>query len=392
MDPELKHENVAAGLFGAFLGSLVGVACIVLFSMLGYVSALSGIVMAWCALKGYEKLAGSISKKGAAAAILLVLVMTWIANQLDISIQVAMQYDIPVWDVFLAVPALLRTGSVDGGLFWGSLALLYLFTLLGAFPVLRAGLSGSMTTRTQEEGFLAGGSAAQDAVFYPPVKNWVRPLRTGCYLAAFLDILLGIGFLIIGGLAQNTALMVGGGVVLYCGIFFWIFGLGRNQNNAVLLARVNGVVWRFHLASLNNLDRFTNSKISLTSIFWYKLKPEERQRAQEAALRAAAPSDTGAQQIIGAQILDSMSVAANYQLAALPLYGLAVEKENRWRWRVSYETENGKRRKITIYKIYPGFSPLQGQPVEEGPLPMQWTPCLAALGLGAAAYLISLLF
>lgn len=392
MDPELKHENLAAGLLGAFLGSLLGVACILVLSYIGYVAALSGIVMAWCALKGYEKGAGSISKKGAAAAIVLVLVMTWIANQLDFAIRIAMQYGIPVWDVFLAVPALLQTGSVDGVAFWGSLALLYLFTLLGAVPVLRAGLSGSMTTRTVEEKAPAGGSTAQDAVFYPPVKNWAGPLRTGYYLAALIDALLGTGFLIIGGLAQNTALMVGGGAVLYCGLFFWIFGLGSNQNNAVLLARVNGVVWRFHLASLNNLEHFTNSRISLTAILWYKLKPEERQRAQEAALRIAAPGDAGAQQIIDEQIIGGPSTAASFQLAAIPLYDLAVEKENRWRWRLSYETENGKRRKITLYKIYPGFSPLPGQPAEGGPLPVHWTPCLISLGIGAVFYLISLLF
>lgn len=41
-----KSENVIGGIVGALLGSLVGAACIILVSQLGYVAALSGIVMA----------------------------------------------------------------------------------------------------------------------------------------------------------------------------------------------------------------------------------------------------------------------------------------------------------------------------------------------------------
>lgn len=42
---------------GALLGSLVGVVSIIIFSQLGYVAALSGVIMAVCTLKGYEMLA-----------------------------------------------------------------------------------------------------------------------------------------------------------------------------------------------------------------------------------------------------------------------------------------------------------------------------------------------
>ena len=50
---EKKRENVPAGIVGAFLGSLIGVACAVLIGQLGYVASISGLVMAVCALKGY---------------------------------------------------------------------------------------------------------------------------------------------------------------------------------------------------------------------------------------------------------------------------------------------------------------------------------------------------
>ena len=61
-----KRENVPAGIVGAFLGSLIGVACAVLIGQLGYVASVSGLVMAVCALKGYELLGGSLTKKGGA--------------------------------------------------------------------------------------------------------------------------------------------------------------------------------------------------------------------------------------------------------------------------------------------------------------------------------------
>ena len=40
LERENPRDNVVAGTVGAFLGSLIGVACIVILSKLGYVSAI----------------------------------------------------------------------------------------------------------------------------------------------------------------------------------------------------------------------------------------------------------------------------------------------------------------------------------------------------------------
>lgn len=64
MDAVKKRENIVAGAVGAFLGAMLGGACIVMLGQLGYVAALSGMVMAVCALKGYELLGGRLSVKG----------------------------------------------------------------------------------------------------------------------------------------------------------------------------------------------------------------------------------------------------------------------------------------------------------------------------------------
>ena len=52
------------GVVGALIGSLLGAASIILLSQLGYVAAISGVIMAVCALKGYELLGGKLTKKG----------------------------------------------------------------------------------------------------------------------------------------------------------------------------------------------------------------------------------------------------------------------------------------------------------------------------------------
>ncbi len=77
-ESQKSTDNIITGAVGAFLGSLIGVACIVIVGQLGYVASVSGLVMGVCALKGYEKLGGGLSKKGAVVSILLVLMMTYL--------------------------------------------------------------------------------------------------------------------------------------------------------------------------------------------------------------------------------------------------------------------------------------------------------------------------
>ena len=85
---ETSRDNVIAGTVGAFLGSLIGVACIVILSKLGYVAAVSGVVMAVCAIKGYALLGGKLTRKGAVISGLLILVMTYIATKLCFALAV----------------------------------------------------------------------------------------------------------------------------------------------------------------------------------------------------------------------------------------------------------------------------------------------------------------
>ncbi|MDE6182271.1 MAG: hypothetical protein K2F59_03605 [Eubacteriales bacterium] len=76
-------ENVLGGIIGALIGSLIGVAAIIIIGQLGYVAYISGIVMAICALKGYEILGKKLGKLGIVISGIIVLLMiyfAWVAN------------------------------------------------------------------------------------------------------------------------------------------------------------------------------------------------------------------------------------------------------------------------------------------------------------------------
>ena len=59
-----KPENVVTGIVGALLGAAIGAAAIILLDMAGYMAAISGVILAVCAYKGYELLGGKLSKTG----------------------------------------------------------------------------------------------------------------------------------------------------------------------------------------------------------------------------------------------------------------------------------------------------------------------------------------
>ncbi len=141
-----RPENVVGGIVGALLGSLVGVVCIVLLSQLGFVAAVSGIIMAVGTLKGYELLGGKLSGKGIVICAVLVLAMTYVGDLVDWGIVVSRSLEADLFLSIRAVPALLEAGAIDAGAYWMNLILLYVFVLLGAIPTILAALKNQRNT------------------------------------------------------------------------------------------------------------------------------------------------------------------------------------------------------------------------------------------------------
>ena len=136
-----KSENVFLGFIGALAGALIGVLAIVLLGQIGLVASIAGAALAICSLKGYEMLAGKLSRNGIITCSIIMVIMTFFAEYLDWTIQFFKELqdyysDISIMDIFKNLPYLLsETGSV--GRFILSLCVLYIFTALGAVPRIR---------------------------------------------------------------------------------------------------------------------------------------------------------------------------------------------------------------------------------------------------------------
>ena len=92
-----KKENLVGGVVGALIGSLLGAASIILLSQLGYVAAISGVIMAVCALKGYELLGGKLTKKGVIISVVIMIVMTYVGDRVDWAIMIARELETDVF-------------------------------------------------------------------------------------------------------------------------------------------------------------------------------------------------------------------------------------------------------------------------------------------------------
>ena len=132
-----RRENVIGGIVGALLGSLIGVAAIVLLDQLGYVAAVSGIVMGFCALKGYEILGGKLSKLGVVISVIIVILMIWVGTRASwaLALQQQIYTEESAFTVFSqfdkAVDSLKAQGVDITADFTESLIMQYVFSAIG---------------------------------------------------------------------------------------------------------------------------------------------------------------------------------------------------------------------------------------------------------------------
>lgn len=266
MEQEKRRENVVAGLVGAFLGTLIGVACVVVLGQMGYVASVSGLIMAVGALKGYELLGGTLSKKGAVISSVLILAMTYLAHRLSCAIMLTSALGRGVFQCFQAVPILVKTGVLESRAYWGDLAMLYLFTLLGAVPTIIGGLrstsmpdlpEGVVRAAAQEEG-------ADNAAFYPGKVAWMRPLRLSAALSMLVGIALGTVLLVI-GMADDYAItpILGALGCVASSFVMMVIALPIVQlcaQSMTVMVRVNSTLWKVTLPMLNNMDTYRFTK------------------------------------------------------------------------------------------------------------------------------------
>ena len=378
---------------GAFLGSFVGAACIVLVGQLGYTASFCGVIMAVCALRGYRRFAGVLSRKGILFSSCLILSMTYMANKLQYALLVSEAGEMGVFAAFRSLDALLEEGVLDTSAYFADLALLYLFTLLGAVPSLFAAYGQTRKEAREEErrgyaqanGYaqsqqrsgasFPGREAVEPTQYYPAAAGWMRRLRFS------LCIPLLVLCLLICGLAMGHTLVPEWLHPVFLGQMIGIFAALLLLTLAALLlfapcfawqwifVRRIGKIWRVDLARLNAIKtyHFTRGIHMRKEILWEKLSDEEKSRAKyaiERAIQSVAAEHTAPDSALGRCVLC--------------LEKLQPEWENPWAWHVSYEPakigtkanpSTVWRKRMTIAKAYPGFSPAPGLEPPRGPAP-----------------------
>ena len=143
---EIKNkENVALGIVGALVGALIGGASIFLFSKMGYVASLSGFILAFCTLKGYQILGKGMSAKGLIVCVALMLVTPFAADWIywTSMVQEAFaDFGIGFPEAMELLPELLAGEEELRGEYVKNLAMLYLFVVLGGLASVRDAVKG----------------------------------------------------------------------------------------------------------------------------------------------------------------------------------------------------------------------------------------------------------
>ena len=130
-------ENVVTGIVGALLGAAIGAAAIILLDLAGYMAAISGVILAVCAYKGYELLGGKLSKTGIIISTLLILVTPYVADRISWAIFIMNEFENYGIAVTFAEAFSVVHELADEETYMSTLGMLYLFTALGAFSVVR---------------------------------------------------------------------------------------------------------------------------------------------------------------------------------------------------------------------------------------------------------------
>lgn len=344
-----RQENLLAGIVGSLLGSLVGLACIVLLDRLGYVAAISGVVMAVCALKGYERLGGALSRKGIIASSIVMVIMTFIGNQISWAFAATEALDMSFWEAYRSIMPLLRHGAIDAGAYWGSLVLLYLFTLLGAVPTVRSHTMNAVPLNVDPDQMDC--LDLSDMELFTADGKCVRRHARTVLMPLLIGFILFFGLVIAGSALENPLIAATGTIVALVMMVSLIVLVVKDQACTQALmwhyVRHNGRLWRVNWVAVNSIHGLSFSKRSLTLTRWEKLPEEEQEAARISIFRAVALQEQG--------LADGRLVNIVTELDQV-----RSDKETAFYWVTTYKDAKDREHLWKIGKVYPGFTPDAG--------------------------------
>lgn len=140
-DQKAAPGNLPAGIVGALLFSLAGVALWVLINRLGYVAAICGLVLMVCAFKGYEKFSKKLDMPGIIACIIVAIFMGMVSQFICITLdayEVFSEYGLSLLETAQLVPLMLIDPEMElATAYLPDLLMGYLFMAIGSFSFVR---------------------------------------------------------------------------------------------------------------------------------------------------------------------------------------------------------------------------------------------------------------
>lgn len=140
-----KKSNLAAGLVGAFLGSLLGGALWILIYKLGYIAGIAGLVTGVCALKGFEMFGGHVDRKGVVGCVVIMLITIFFANKIAWAWEAydaLKEYNYTFSDCFRYLSYILEENELTGS-YYGDLIIGYILTGISSFSNIRNAFQAS---------------------------------------------------------------------------------------------------------------------------------------------------------------------------------------------------------------------------------------------------------
>lgn len=374
---KVKKDRVILGTLGALIGSILGAVCILLEGRTtGGFSIICGMVMAVCTMQGYTLLGGQLSKRGAVISLGIMAVMIAFANYVNCTLEIMETVEelhgMDFLEVLGRFGELLEVQKIRSWYNW-QLVLLYMYTLGSSLPlVIRTFRKPAEEQRRKtpestkfHEKSNTKKSELQGSI-YPFLKTWMNPMRLSVGIPVLvLIVALLVPLLELPKLEEHFQVDLGPGVL--AGIVLSLIPLlgitlkvTRLCNSfQILYVRAQGKLWRVNLMKfcrVGDWEALPNwrREVIQDDIFW------ELENIMKGDFTACSSG------------------------AITELRGIQAEKENRWSWTVSYETDVGTRKKLEIPKGYPEFAPVVGMERAQEPVPCRWMPSLVALILTAA--------
>ncbi len=135
-----KKGNLVTGIVGALLGALLGGVLWVLVSQLGYIAGIVGLVVAVCAVKGFELFGGKLNAAGIIICMVIVVGAIYAANYISYSIYLQqaldeLGYGFSFGDSMRLLPDFFSEEEIFGA-FLRDLVIGYLLTAVASFSVI----------------------------------------------------------------------------------------------------------------------------------------------------------------------------------------------------------------------------------------------------------------